>query len=160
MSLPPGSKPLQNYTSLEEYEVDFPTLIIPAHPDFDKLLSEIHIRIDSQTLRPEREGFSLIQHNTLREAQVISSFQDLLKDAAAQGIPISDLPPSKRHLRNRSNTFDVRRALIMEDCDDMSVFLLESIKSNSVGALSIFRFVTQLQTARQLYAALPNIAKD
>jgi hypothetical protein len=134
---------------------------LTEHPDFLELYHSIQARIQSDLDASPVPHFDTTQHNTYRELSIISAFKGLILQGVQSSIPVGALPPSKTSLRNKSNRYDFRRAMIMEDCDDISLGLMDLIIiSKPDNALAIFRFVHHLQLARQLYASIANSPLD
>ena len=131
-----------------------------SHPSFRFVHNKIMARIDTEKSNVEVANYSQIQHNTRREMCIQRAFRLLIDQGLDRGIDVKICPP-KFVLRNKANVYDVRRALILEDCDDLSVALLDLIIiSQPFNDHEICAFVHHLQLARDCYAAYPNTSTD
>jgi hypothetical protein len=156
---------LHDYPNMDYYHLChmFP---LHGHFQFKTKYDEISARISSWKSSIEIPGYDKIVHTTLREHLIVSAYQGLIAQGAHTGIPILSVGPNPGIIQNKSNQFDSRRALVLEDCDLLSLALMDLIiANNSVqfcasDSLQIFRFVHFLQCARSHYFSLPNNNHD
>lgn len=156
---------LHDYPSMDYYWL---THMFPMHNhhQFKSLYEEIKARINSWSLSEEVPLYDKIVYPTLREHLIVSAYQGLLLQGGQTGIPITDLSASRGLIQNKSNQFDSRRALVLEDCDLVSLALLDLIIANNskkfcaADCLQIYRFVHFLQVARSHYLSIPSSEHD
>lgn len=139
-----------------------PRFSTTSHPSFRFVYASIQDRINTELSNPTLNGYDKIHRSDKREDGITRAFRGLIDQGLLNNIPLLDESILfKPIIRNKSNQFDVRRALVLQQCDDISIALMDYITiATPTDVFEICSFVHHLQLARALYLSYPSTDCD
>ena len=146
------------FASMKVYAEHF-AFPLPSHEDFTKIWNEISLRIEKEHSAPTIPGYLALTNTTFAEQMILMSYGRLLEQAKKNNLDISPIAEN-RPLRNKSNCIDLRRAYVLQDCDDLALHFLNLVRADleHPSAYEYYLFANALQDARRFYESVSSDA--